>query len=97
MNIIGSESKLVKRQKKKHSKPEKNITNINHNKTTTYRINPKSFRMTENDIDKLKSLVESMIQETGKSYTGSKVLRGLIHLSEKIDVKKIIKSTDLNT
>lgn len=95
MNKIGSDSKLARRQK--HKKQESNITNISHNKKTTYRINPKSFRMTEDDIAKLKSLVESMIHETGKSYTESKVLRGLIHLSEKLDINKIIKSTDLNT
>lgn len=101
MSIINTKSKLSKRLDKSDSDnkntDKKPITNINSKKNTTYNVNPKSFRMTEDDISKLDDLTSKVIKHTGQSCTSSKVLRGLIYLSDDLDISTLSISIDKNT
>lgn len=75
--MIKSQSKLATRGKKKKT----SITSVGRNKDTTYNLNSKTFRMTENDIKKLKKLTTRM-STPAKPVTGAKVIRALINYAD---------------
>lgn len=86
--MIESQSKLANRKSRNKNK---NITSINRNKDTTYKLNAKTFRLTENDIKKLEKLARD--NSTKKNHaSGAKIIRALINYAydEDIDIKKYI-------
>jgi hypothetical protein len=86
--MIDSQSKLTTRQSRKR---KENITSIKRNKDTTYKLNSKTFRLTENDIKTLKKLTTRM-STPSKPATDAKVIRALINYAyeEELDLKKYI-------
>lgn len=86
--MIDSQSKLATRQSRKR---KENITSIKRNKDTTYKLNSKTFRLTENDIKTLKKLTTRM-STPSKHTTDAKVIRALINYAYEndIDFKKNI-------
>jgi len=84
--MIDSQSKLATRQTRKKTE---NITSIKRNKDTTYKLNSKTFRLTENDIKTLKKLTTKM-STPSKPATDAKVIRALINYAfeENLDVKQ---------
>jgi hypothetical protein len=84
--MINSQSKLANRKKKKEGT---SITNVGRNKDTTYNLNSKTFRMTENDIKNLKKLT-TRLSTPSKPVTGAKAIRALInyaYANEDLDFK----------
>ena len=87
--MINSQSKLANRKKKKEGT---SITNAGRNKDTTYNLNSKTFRMTENDIKNLKKLT-TRLSTPSKPVTGAKVIRALINYAyenEDLDFKSYL-------
>jgi hypothetical protein len=87
--MINSQSKLANRKKKKEGT---SITNVGRNKDTTYNLNSKTFRMTENDIKNLKKLT-TRLSTPSKPVTGAKVIRALINYAyenEDLDFKSYL-------
>lgn len=86
--MINSQSKLATRvaRKKKES-----VTSIKRNKDTTYKLNSKTFRLTENDINTLKKLT-TRVSTPSKIATDAKVIRALINYAfeNDLDFKKNI-------
>ena len=72
--MITSQSKLATRTKKKKT----NITNVGRNKDTTYMLNSKTFRLTENDIKKLKKLT-TRNSTPANPVSSAKIIRALIN------------------
>jgi len=93
MSKIQNHSKLSARQNIATKKKSK-ITNINLNKNSTYKISPQCFRMTEDDIIVLNNFRDKIIQKTGKPYTKSKIIRGLVHMIDQLEIELIEKSID---
>jgi hypothetical protein len=73
--MINSQSKLATRVARKN---KESITSIKRNKDTTYKLNSKTFRLTENDIKTLKKLTTKM-STPSKPTTDAKVVRALIN------------------
>ena len=87
--MIKSQSKLATRVARKN---KASITSIKRNKDTTYKLNSKTFRLTENDIKTLKKLTTRM-STPSKPATGAKVIRALINYAyenEDLDFKKFL-------
>ena len=87
--MINSQSKLANRKKKRE---RTSITNVGRNKDTTYNLNSKTFRMTENDIKNLKKLT-TRLSTPSKPVTGAKVIRALINYAyenEDLDFKSYL-------
>ena len=86
--MINSQSKLATRATRKR---KENITAIARNKDTTYKLNSKTFRLTENDIKTLKKLT-TRVSTPAKPATDAKVIRDLINYAfeNDLDFKKNI-------
>ena len=81
--MIDSQSKLATRQQRK--KKKEHITSVGRNKDTTYKLNSKTFRLTENDIKTLKKLV-TKVSTPAKPATEAKVVRALINYAYENDL-----------
>ena len=79
--MITSQSKLANRTK---NKTKSKITNVGRSKDTTYKLNSKTFRLTENDIKKLKKLTTKM-STPAKPVTSAKIIRALINYADEHD------------
>lgn len=75
----------------RENKEEKyNLKNIKKKNLTT-EFSPKTFRMSEIDRNRLKTLTLSLQEMTEKNLTESKVVRGLIAMYDVIDKEKLLQ------
>jgi len=94
--LVGNTS-LERRQKRKKKQAEavsdKNkITTVATRRNITTGTSPVTMRLPENDKINLNLWLEELSLESGKNMTNAKLLRGLIRMRSKINIKTLIKS-----
>lgn len=86
----------LSRRNKDKSQPEKTedkkITTVSTRRNVTTTTSPVPIRLTENDKAELSIWLEELQSMTGKKITTAKLVRGLIHMREKINDKKLIEA-----
>lgn len=56
----------------------------------SHRPQPKSFRFSNSDIERLQALVDRLGEDSGRRVKDVEVIRGLLVIGQKIDSKKLI-------
>ncbi|MEZ8094521.1 hypothetical protein ACED51_10545 [Photobacterium swingsii] len=87
-------SRRNKRKETPEAEQEKyeKITTVATRRNVTTGTSPVPMRLPENDKAELNLWLEELSEATGKKITGAKLLRGLIHMREKLNQKAIIKA-----
>jgi hypothetical protein len=68
------------------------ITTVGTRRNITTNTSPITMRLPENDKIELNLWLEELSLASGKNITNAKLLRGLIEMREKINIKMLIKS-----
>jgi hypothetical protein len=68
------------------------ITTVGTRRNITTNTSPITMRLPENDKVELNLWLEELSLKSGKNITNAKLLRGLIEMREKINIKMLIKS-----
>lgn len=94
--LVGNTS-LARRQKRKEQQSPKTsnkskITTVATRRNITTGTSPVTMRLPENDKAELNLWLEELSLESGKNITNAKLLRGLIKMRSKINMKTLIKS-----
>lgn len=86
----------LSRRKNKETNPtakaEEKITTVSTRRNVTTTTSPVPIRLTENDKAELSIWLEELQSMTNKKITTAKLMRGLIHMREKINDKKLIEA-----
>jgi hypothetical protein len=91
--LIGTTS-LERRTVRKVEATDKadKITTVGTRRNITTNTSPLTMRLPENDKIELNLWLEELSLASGKNITNAKLLRGLIEMREKINIKTLIKS-----
>lgn len=99
MNKLTGNTALSRRKDKKlnaesnaESKTDEKITTVMTRRNVTTGSSPVPVRLTENDKAELNLWLDELQAETGKNISSAKLFRGLIHMRDKINVKKLIEA-----
>ncbi|MGK0270039.1 MAG: dsDNA-binding SOS-regulon protein [Cocleimonas sp.] len=74
------------------NKAEEKITTVSTRRNVTTTTSPVPIRLTENDKAELSIWLAELQSMTSKKITTAKLMRGLIHMREKINDKKLIEA-----
>lgn len=99
MAKLTGNTSLARRQKRKEQQYQETadkskITTVATRRNITTGTSPVTMRLPENDKIELNLWLEELSLESGKNITNAKLLRGLIKMREKINIKTLIKSID---
>ncbi len=86
---------LSRRKDKKpqvDSKAEGKITTVMTRRNVTTGTSPVPMRLTENDKAELNLWLDELQEMSGKNISTAKLVRGLIHMRDKINDKKLIEA-----
>jgi hypothetical protein len=91
--LIGTTS-LERRTVRKVEATDKadKITTVGTRRNITTNTSPLTMRLPENDKIELNLWLKELSLASGKNITNAKLLRGLIEMREKINIKTLIKS-----
>ena len=98
MRKLQGKTKLANRDSaKKSARGSSKLTSVNQKKNVTTGLAPKTFRCTESEKAALQALTEQLQQLTQRPLTESKVLRGLIAMSDELDQRRLLQLIFENT
>jgi hypothetical protein len=94
MKKLTGTTSLERRTKRKVEAADKadKITTVGTRRNITTNTSPITMRLPENDKIELNLWLEELSLASGKNITNAKLLRGLIEMREKINIKMLIKS-----
>ena len=98
MKKLQGKTKLANRASSRNSATKSNkLTSVGQKKNVTTGLAPKSFRCTESEKATLQALTDRLQKLTQRPLTESKVLRGLIAISEELDQQRLLQRIFENT
>lgn len=85
-------NKKLKADSTTETKVEEKITTVMTRRNVTTGTSPVPMRLTENDKAELNLWLDELQDISGKNISNAKLFRGLIHMRDKINAKKLIEA-----